>query len=127
MKFCTNCDNMYYIKINENNTNQLEYYCRYCKHVDTLVNNEGICIINNKTKQSENTTSSVVNEYTKLDPTLPRLYNLKCPNVDCNSNQSEFGNKNPEIIYIRIDDSNLKYLYLCSHCDFTWKTNAAII
>ncbi len=126
MKFCNNCDNMYYIKINESNTNQLEYYCRYCKHIDTLVNNEGICIINNNMKQSENITSTVVNRYTRLDPTLPRLYNLKCPNADCDSNQGTT-DKNPEIIYIRIDDNNLKYLYLCTRCDFNWKTNEDII
>ena len=28
-----------------------------------------------------------------------------------------------EIIYIRYDHDNLKYLYLCSTCDTCWKAN----
>ena len=67
--------------------------------------------------------SQVINEYTKMDPTLPRLYNLKCPNEDCKTNQQDAEDKNPEIIYIRVNDNDLKYVYLCNCCDFTWKTN----
>lgn len=123
MKFCQNCENMYYIRINENNTNELEYYCRYCNHVDSMVQNEGICIIKDQNIQQD-TKDQLINEYTKLDPTLPRLYNLKCPNVECNSNEK--GERNPEIIYIRSDENNLKYLYLCTTCNFVWKSNESI-
>jgi rubrerythrin len=28
-----------------------------------------------------------------------------------------------EVIYIRYDDINMKYVYLCVHCDTTWKTD----
>ena len=28
----------------------------------------------------------MVNEYTKLDPTLPRTTTIKCPNQECKSN-----------------------------------------
>ena len=30
---------------------------------------------------------------------------------------------NREVIYIRYDDINMKYVYLCVHCDTTWKTD----
>lgn len=120
MKFCTKCDNMYYIQINDENTNQLEYYCRFCKNVDTLVTTEGLCIIRDEFKQDNSKGSQAINEYTKMDPTLPRLYNLKCPNTDCKTNTDD---KKAEIIYIRINDNELKYLYLCNTCNFTWKTN----
>jgi len=122
MKFCSECDNMYYIKISEKNSNNLEFYCRFCKNVDTLVNNEGISIIK-ENKQENIGGNQVINEYTKLDPTLPRLYNLKCPNADCKTNEQDADDKNPEIIYIRVNDKDLKYVYLCNCCDFTWKTN----
>ena len=65
MKFCQNCENMYYIRINENNTNELEYYCRYCNHVDSMVQNEGICIIKDQNIQQD-TKDQLINEYTKL-------------------------------------------------------------
>ena len=25
----------------------------------------------------------IINKYTKLDPTLPRVYNIPCPNKEC--------------------------------------------
>ena len=60
----------------------------------------------------------MVNEFTKLDPTLPRITNIKCPNDNCETNLEE---KVAEIIYIRYDDINMKFLYLCSSCNHTWK------
>ena len=30
---------------------------------------------------------------------------------------------NREIIYLRYDDINMKYIYLCVHCDTVWKTD----
>ena len=53
------------------------------------------------------------NEYTKLDPTLPRIYNVRCPNGKCATN-AENASKPAEVIYMRYDDANLKYIYICS-------------
>ena len=50
-----------------------------------------------------------------MDPTLPRLYNIQCPNDEC---KTENG-----VIYIRYDSDNLKYLYICVDCDTKWKTD----
>jgi aspartate carbamoyltransferase regulatory subunit len=47
---------------------------------------------------------------------------MKCPNETCITNNSEFDTKKREIIFIRYDDTQMKYLYLCSHCDCIWKT-----
>ena len=30
MHFCSSCDNMYYIRIEEKDENKLVYYCRKC-------------------------------------------------------------------------------------------------
>ena len=121
MKFCVKCDNMYYIGVSVDDPNQLTYYCRNCKHKDETLTEEGLCVLNSQLKKGEQKFNHIINEYTKLDPTLPRIYNMKCPNVDCKTNKEE--NKNAEIIYIRYDDDNLKYLYMCTECDTTWKTN----
>jgi hypothetical protein len=59
--------------------------------------------------------SLIVNEYTKFDPTLPRIHNIPCPNPECATKEGK------EVIYIRYDDTNLKYLYLCTECDKLWK------
>ena len=63
----------------------------------------------------------LINEYTKLDPTLPVIDNIKCPNATCDSNNTENQKKN-KIIYLRVDDEKMKYLYICANCDKVWNT-----
>ena len=49
----------------------------------------------------------IINKYTILDPTLPRVKNILCPNSDCETNK-ENNNEKREIIYIRYDDTNMR-------------------
>lgn len=120
MKFCTTCDNMYYISINEQNGNKLTYYCRNCGHVDETAASENTCVLTTQVKRGEQKYSHIINEYTKLDPTLPRIYNVDCPNVACKTNTEK---SKAEVLYIRYDDENMKYLYLCATCDTVWRTD----
>lgn len=119
MHFCSNCKNMYYIKIDEDNPNSLLYYCRNCGNEDSLITEDNICVSKTQIKKGEKSFSHFINKYTKLDPTLPRVNNILCPNKDCSTNTK---NEPREIIYIRYDDLNINYVYLCSTCDTTWKT-----
>lgn len=119
MHFCSNCKNMYYIKIDEDNPNSLLYYCRNCGNEDSLITEDNICVSKTQIKKGEKSFSHFINKYTKLDPTLPRVNNILCPNKDCPTNTK---NEAREIIYIRYDDLNINYVYLCSTCDTTWKT-----
>lgn len=121
MKFCIKCDNMYYIGISEENSNSLNHYCRNCGHIDTTNIDDSSCILRNDIRKGEQQYNHIINEYTKLDPTLPRVTNIKCPNTECKTNSES--DVKAEIIYIRYDEDNLKYLYLCPTCDTTWKTN----
>jgi len=120
MKFCVECDNMYYISIDSQNPNALNYYCRHCGHVDEILTSEGLCVLKTQLKQGEQKFNHIINPYTKLDPTLPRIFNVKCPNGQCKTNQDE---KPAEVIYMRYDDHNLKYVYICVECDSVWKTD----
>ena len=122
MKFCNKCDNMYYIGLKSDNQNEINHYCRHCGNIDETASDEGLCVLNTQFKKGEQQFNHIINEYTKLDPTLPRIYNVKCPNNECKTNKDDYG-KPVEIIYMRYDDKNLKYLYICSVCDTTWKTN----
>ena len=122
MKFCEKCDNMYYIGINQDDPNKLTYYCRNCRHVDETITDEGVCVLNTQLKKGEQKFNHIINKYTKMDPTLPRMYNILCPNVECITN-TRTDKKPTEVIYVRYDDDNLKYLYICAECDTTWKTN----
>jgi aspartate carbamoyltransferase regulatory subunit len=98
----------------------LVYYCRKCGNEDKLLAIENVCVSKTQIKKSDQTFNHIVNKYTKLDPTLPRVNTILCPNTDCLTNTED---KEREIIYIRYDDANMKYVYLCSECDTVWKTN----
>ena len=120
MHFCDKCSNMYYIRISTEDQNKLIYYCKNCGHEDTIITNDNICVSKMQIKRGEQKYKHIVNKYTKLDPTLPRINTIKCPNAECPTNE---GDEHREIIYIRYDDINIKYLYLCAKCDFTWRTS----
>jgi DNA-directed RNA polymerase subunit M/transcription elongation factor TFIIS len=113
---------MYYIKINPENENALVYYCRKCGNEDTSLTVDTVCVLKTQIKQSEQSFSHIINKYTKLDPTLPRLNNILCPNPTCETNKKEM---ETEILYIRYDDINMKYVYICSTCDNVWKTGSS--
>ena len=121
MRFCKECGNMLYIKLSakEGETESLIYYCRKCGNEEKDINEDNICVSKTTIKKTASRIDHMVNEFTKLDPTLPRIKNMKCPEENCPSNEE--GGKSPEIIYLRYDDQNMKYIYLCAICDKIWK------
>ena len=138
MHFCEKCGNMFYLKISEDVDSHLLYYCRKCgnksnKPVDSDSNE--LCVSKTHIKKTTESYKNIINSYTKLDPTLPRLTNMKCPNPECKNISKEKGGESKdsgseskekdsnEIIYIRYDNENMKYIYLCTNCDYTWINN----
>jgi hypothetical protein len=136
---------MFYLKISEEVDSQLLYYCRKCgnKSNDSVDSDTSeLCVSKTHIKKTTQSYKNIINSYTKLDPTLPRLTNMKCPNAQCSNvnnisaeskggeskggeykgGESKEGDTN-EIIYIRYDNDNMKYIYLCTKCDYTWVNN----
>lgn len=127
MHFCDKCDNMYYISISSENENKMSYYCRNCGNEDDNISKESICVSRTQLKKTKQTYNHIINKYTKLDPTLPRINTIRCPNSECSSNVETSDNDNDkdnkrEVIYMRYDDVNMHYIYLCTKCDMVWKT-----
>lgn len=127
MKFCKDCENMLYIRLLSEDSNKLIYYCRNCGNTYDEIDKDNVCVLNSNVNMKDKGYLQDINEYTKLDPTLPRTQNIKCPNQSCPSNHtgddsSKLINKN-EVIYLRYDDINLNYIYICTQCDTTWKTS----
>jgi len=108
---------MYYIKLAGEDGENLIYYCRNCGHENLDIGKEDIFVTKTVIKKTDNNYVNVINKYTKFDPTLPRVTNVKCPN----SEQHKASDEPEEVIMIRYDDKNLKYIYLCPICDTTWK------
>ena len=121
MHFCQNCDNMYYLKINsETDSNKLLYYCRNCGHEDETLTKNNICVSKTIIHREQQKYTTVINQYTKYDPTLPRSNNIKCPNQSC---PSITGKDIPsDVLFFRYNETDMKYIYMCTICDTTWTT-----
>ena len=105
----------------EDNTSCLVYYCRNCGESDELIDKSNICVSRTEIVTQERAYINDINQYTKYDPTLPRTNTIRCPNQSCSSNTET--NSKREVIYLRYDDKNMKYIYMCNICDKIWKTN----
>ena len=126
MHFCPKCGNMYYLRLTKDadeQENALIYYCRKCGNEDdSLVSNMNNLYVSKTNIKKTTNYKNIINKYTKLDPTLPRITNIDCPNQDCDSNRKDDSKEDKEILYIRYDDTNMKFIYLCSICDTIWDT-----
>ena len=119
MKFCGKCENMLYLKLQDNDTKNLMYYCRNCGNED-IIDKEATSIMKTTIKGNNDVYVNVVNKYTKYDNTIPRVKEINCANESCESYNN---NSIKDILLIRYDEVNMKYIYLCSVCDYMWKSN----
>ena len=62
-----------------------------------------------------------MNEFTTLDPTLPHVNTIKCPSDSCKSNTMQ---AERDVIYLKYDAINMKFLYICNVCDARWRSKA---
>jgi|TARA_B100001540_G_scaffold241128_2_gene215875 DNA-directed RNA polymerase subunit M/transcription elongation factor TFIIS len=116
MEFCENCENMLYIKNDENNN--LVKYCKHCNY--NKIETEAKCIKISDTIYFEDDLlyNQNINKYLRYDPTLRRIKdsNISCKNSECNIESDK-----QQILYIKYDEKNMKYFYVCDHCGFIWK------
>jgi len=109
---------MYYLKSNENDQ-QLIYYCRNCGN-ETTIDQQATNVMKTVINGNDNVYVNIVNKYTKYDNTIPRVNDIDCVNESCDSH-NEVSKK--DILLIRHDEANMKYLYLCGVCDHVWKSD----
>ncbi len=118
MEFCKLCDNMLYIKREvTDKQDKLINYCKNCSNsVELKSDNKSILIFENNYEKEKINYKLFINPYIKYDPTLPRVNNLVCPNAKCTKKK----NQDNEVIYIKYDNENMKYLYYCVYCEEFW-------
>ena len=134
IQFCPTCDYYLYLKAmgseamkvagaKESYSTSMIRICHNCgyQREDTK---GGLIMETDLQEKTSEGYKILLNEFTKMDPTLPHLDTIKCPNKECGSN---VGGLKADIIYMKYDPVNLKYLYLCNveGCGAQWRSKGA--
>lgn len=119
MEFCEVCDNMLYLKTEENG--DLVRYCKSCAFTKTTTGT-GRAIRVSKTLYSENDMLFVQNQnqWLRYDPTLPRVADkeLVCPSATCTGPIDD-----PQCLYVKYNPIQMLYFYCCDYCGHCWRKN----
>ena len=117
-KFCDNCNNSMYIYLN-NDTKQLYLFCKACENTVEYKKEYKNDIIYDNDFNIDLSESINNNKFINYDLTLPHIQsqNVKCPNELCKSIIEELKS---DIVYIKYDKDNMKYIYSCNYCGQKW-------
>ena len=117
VEFCDKCDNILYLQINQEN-HSIHLLCKACGNQKPM--KDKIIEINNNTHVNVDKSDVInTNPFITHDITLPTIKNnknIKCQNEDCTAEEIN-------IKYIKYDDENMKYLYICNNCGCKWKNS----
>ena len=116
LEFCDNCNNMLYIRTDDENN--LVKYCKHCDFNKKDKESGFIKISETMYLEDDLLYNQNINKYLRYDPTLRRIrdINISCKNKDCKVDKDK-----EQILYIKYDSCNMKYLYVCEHCGNIWK------
>jgi len=119
INFCDSCENILYIYTDKEN--KLYLGCKVCGEKKDYINNKSIYSNEFKFDFGETVNN---NKYLSFDNTLPIINNnknIKCPNPECKSITEKDIQSN--ITYIKYNENDMKYIYICKYCGQKWKNN----
>ena len=116
MKFCPDCRYYLYLQIRPEDSIMFRH-CRNCGYKEEEAG--GLVFETNLQEKSSEGYKLLLNEFTRNDPTLPHVTTINCPNGSC---QTRTGNKEPDVIYMKYDNVNMKYIYICNVCGEQWRS-----
>lgn len=124
MKFCDVCDNMLYIRLRPSEAEGqepavLQYVCKNCGNcIDGHDTDTKSCVLDTNYVDDQTTYKQYATPYIVHDPTLPRVNNIPCPNDKCTKPRGAVD----EVIFVKFNTANLRFLYYCTHCGTFWKS-----
>jgi DNA-directed RNA polymerase subunit M/transcription elongation factor TFIIS len=133
MNFCPDCESYLVLRIipNDNPNKILNLECNNCgykKNIDIAKEPEYKCVYHYNYNVKKISIDQKNIQYLDKDPTLPHVNNIPCPNSECSTNKQIAnpevltGDNKPinDVLYIRLDESTLTYMYQCCNCKHTW-------
>lgn len=116
MKVCPTCQNMFVMKLQADG--KLVWRCLSCGIEEEQVG--GCLLLETLVQERSNEGYRILlNEFTRQDATLPHVKTVKCPKGDCVSNGNGVER---DVIYIKYDAINMKYMYICNVCGESWRS-----
>ena len=130
LKFCPACDNMQYLHVepaaadDPGSLPRLMYRCRHCG-TDVAADDTDTrsCVLYTNYAEPQTAYRAFATPYIAHDPTLPRVSYIECANRAC----TRPGGAAPEVIYVKYDVANLKFLYHCVHCGAFWRSGGGAV
>jgi DNA-directed RNA polymerase subunit M/transcription elongation factor TFIIS len=107
MKFCKECNNLYFTKIIDD---KLYNYCQNCGFKEFA---EDPCILE-KNYDIKNDKKIINYEHMCYDPTLPHTTKVSCPNKNKHTKEQD-----NDVVFFT--DETLRLKYYCCICKFVWK------
>lgn len=98
--------------------NTLQRVCRTCGHAEQDTQG-GLAMETYVQERASEGYKILLNEFTRQDPTLPHVNTIKCPRGSCTTNT---GGTPRDVIYIKYDPVNMKFLYICNVCGEQWRS-----
>ena len=118
IRFCPVCRYYLYLQV-EGEDQKLLRLCRNCGYREQDEKGGLVMEMMIQERAAEGH-KILLNEYTRQDPRLPHIRKtIKCPDPACNSNH---GKAESDIIFIKYDAVNMKYLYICDVCGYQWRS-----
>lgn len=128
MKFCKFCDNMLYIRLDDAPKNDdvaddkvsMLYFCKSCgwKDAESQTQDSTTCVLDNNYLDDYTNYQQYVTKNIVHDATLPHIHHLPCTNPKCTRKPDQPN----DVIFVKYDSLNMKYLYYCCHCQLFWKS-----
>lgn len=122
MEFCNECNNYLITKIanadEEDDVNKiLKYECTNCGYSKNVMSdNNLVCVYSNNYRNNKLKINNINTSNLEKDPTIPRIKNLKCPQINCGS----YKDMQNDILFITIDEDTMTYMYKCNVCNYKW-------
>lgn len=117
---CPICQNMLKLKLDAvDGTKWICLRCGYNKEFKPTSSEEALVLETTFAEKgaSAKQVHSVLNDFTLLDPTMPHLKTVGCPNTECPTRADP---SKRDVLYIKTDAVNLKYQYCCMICKTQW-------
>ena len=99
--------------------NPVHFYCKFCGNIE-LFDDQVSNVISRISFKNDETIEKWIKPDIESDVTLPHIHNIKCHNSMCESHKDNNGN---DIILLRYNHTDVKYIYFCTFCKKYWKAD----